>query len=39
MPFYHAMGKIPHKRHTQFRKPTAASTPRSSSARRASAAS
>src|SRR5512146_1884726 len=21
MPFYHKMGKIPHKRHTQFRKP------------------
>ena len=21
MPFYYAMGKIPHKRHTQFRKP------------------
>ena len=21
MPFYHTLGKIPHKRHTQFRKP------------------
>ena len=21
MPFYHKLGKIPHKRHTQFRKP------------------
>lgn len=21
MPFYHSLGKIPHKRHTQFRKP------------------
>ena len=26
MPFYHKLGKIPHKRHTQFRKPDGSAT-------------